>query len=659
MTSTFHLRRLLYIFVFLGFVYVGIQIMRTQMGNGFVDDLDRNARLKQISILLDVSSGAVWKKLGAGGQACRHPHLEVQNSDIMRFIKDIGPIKCSNVQDWVEVDGSTLRITDHAREQFGNIECDFTDVLRGSDQNTHDGLTTKSHTEYNLEGSDFVKVYCKSEKGDTWHNIMAGIRHDQDVVDRTGWDKVPKDSLRLNVLMWGFDSLSRNMFIRKLPRSHHYMRETLKSIELQGYNIVGDGTPQALIPILTGKTELELPETRKRMGDKATFVNVYPFVWKEFQNNGYVTGYLEDCPSIGTFTYRLKGFDSPPTDHYMRTFYVEASKMYNKNKKFCLGSIPRHKVMMNYVHDFFKVYREKPKFLFAFHGELSHDSYNNVGSADLDLLEWLQTLNQEGHLNNTLLIIMSDHGHRFADIRNTQQGKQEERLPMFSFVFPPWFIRSFPQAVANFKRNIQRLTSPFDIHPTLQNVLHYQGVGKGDIRNRSISLFKEIPLERTCADAYIEPHWCACLDWQAVSLSDSMVQRAADAVVDFINKYTEESRELCHILHLNEVTWAAKLVPTQGLLRFLKNADKDGFVADLTARTGISQETYQLKLSTTPGNGLFEVSLRYDVNDKSFAIRISDISRINKYGSDAHCITNTQEQLRKYCYCKEPPPKEH
>jgi len=26
------------------------------------------------------------------------------------------------------------------------------------------------------------------------------------------------------------------------------------------------------------------------MGDKAAFVNIYPFVWKEFQENGYVTG---------------------------------------------------------------------------------------------------------------------------------------------------------------------------------------------------------------------------------------------------------------------------------------------------------------------------------------------------------------------------------
>jgi hypothetical protein len=42
--------------------------------------------------------------------------------------------------------------------------------------------------------------------------------------------------------------------------------------------------------VFLGKTELELPETRKRMGEKASFVNVYPFVWKEYQENGYVTG---------------------------------------------------------------------------------------------------------------------------------------------------------------------------------------------------------------------------------------------------------------------------------------------------------------------------------------------------------------------------------
>ena len=50
------------------------------------------------------------------------------------------------------------------------------------------------------------------------------------------------------------------------------------------------GTPQALTPILTGKTELELPEARSEMGDKAQFVDVYPWIWNEYERKGYLTG---------------------------------------------------------------------------------------------------------------------------------------------------------------------------------------------------------------------------------------------------------------------------------------------------------------------------------------------------------------------------------
>ncbi|XP_063234136.1 uncharacterized protein LOC134537536 isoform X4 [Bacillus rossius redtenbacheri] len=680
----FHVRRIMYTSALLSAVYVVIHLINV-LRWGSYESFDREQILRDIAKSMHPSSFEAWKNLAimaswciyspvadgvaklcwvigevsprrAGGQACRHPPLEVHNRDIMKFMKPVPPIDCGERPDWVRVNGSTAYITDEARARQGIIECAFTDIIRGSDHVTHDGVTTQTHTEYHLEESDFVKVHCKSSKGEEWHNVMAGVRHDQEVKDRSGWDKVPRDALRLNVLMWGFDSLSHNMFIRKLPRSYHFLRETLGLVELHGYNIVGDGTPQALIPILTGKTELELPETRKRMGDKASYVNIYPFVWKDYQDNGYVTAFMEDCPNIGTFTYRLRGFDAPPTDHYMRPFYVAASSEFRSHKKFCLGSVPRHKVMMDYVLNLFRVYRDKPKFAFAFHGELSHDSHNQVGAADQDMLSWLTALRSEGHLNNTLLVVMSDHGSRFEDVRNTQQGKQEERMPMFGFVLPRWVQRAHPELVAALRLNARRLTSPFDIHPTLLDVLHYSGGVKGDIRNRSISLFKEVPLERTCANAFIEPHWCACLEWQEVSLHDDMVKKAAKAVVKFINEYTSEQEDLCAPLYLDKVTWAARLVPNHQLLNFRRNADMDGFVADLSAHTPVAQEVYQLKLATSPGGGLFEVSVRYDIADDTFATRVSDISRINRYGSAAHCVEASAEHLRKYCYCKTPAP---
>lgn len=44
--------------------------------------------------------------------------------------------------------------------------------------------------------------------------------------------------------------------------------------------------------MILGKTELEMPDTRKRMGSKATHVNVYPFIWNDYRKFGYVTGKL-------------------------------------------------------------------------------------------------------------------------------------------------------------------------------------------------------------------------------------------------------------------------------------------------------------------------------------------------------------------------------
>lgn len=62
-----------------------------------------------------------------------------------------------------------------------------------------------------------------------------GIRFDKDVWDRSGWHHVPDNALRMNVLMFGFDSVSRNTFIRKLPKSYKYFTEVMKGIVLEGY----------------------------------------------------------------------------------------------------------------------------------------------------------------------------------------------------------------------------------------------------------------------------------------------------------------------------------------------------------------------------------------------------------------------------------------
>ena len=74
----------------------------------------------------------------------------------------------------------------------------------------------------------------------------------------------------------------------------------------QGYGILGDGTPAALMPILLGKREEELPEARRGFKG-AKPVDGHPWVWNQFKEMGYATMWSEQTPSIGTFHYRMLG----------------------------------------------------------------------------------------------------------------------------------------------------------------------------------------------------------------------------------------------------------------------------------------------------------------------------------------------------------------
>ncbi|KAF2882027.1 hypothetical protein ILUMI_24152 [Ignelater luminosus] len=634
-------RKLLISCILIMLVFVIILLIR---GNTPLDERDRQFRLEKIDELI---------KTHASFEACKQPHLPVDSPEIMKFVKDVKPIDCSSAGfNWVVCEDSECKIQEQAMKQYGKIKCSFTDMIRQDDFYVSEGETTTSETSYKLEKSDVVKVSCKSETGDLWKGTLTGIRMDKRIWDRTGWNFVPEDALKLNILMFGFDSLSRNTFIRKLPKSYKYLTEILQGHVLQGYNIVGDGTPQALIPILTGQTELELPDTRKRIA-KTNYVNVYPFIWNEYKDAGYVTGFLEDVPNLGTFTYRLRGFNEPPTDHYMRPYYIATLKEWARGPRLCAGSIPRHKVMMDHIKHFFSAYKEKPKFIFGFHGELSHDSYNLVGVADDDLLQFLKDLNESGALHDTLLILMADHGHRFADIRNTIQGKQEERLPFFSFTFPQWFKKEHKQAYENFVGNINKLTTPFDIFATLKSVLHYDSSETANLEHRSLSLFTKVPSERSCAHAYIEPHWCACLEWNSVPLSEPLVQQLGNVLVNTLNNYTSTHRHLCAVLSVSQIFWVTKTRPNENLIKFYKNADLDGFIADMSSKMKIKNDIYQIKAMLTPGDSLFEASITHYFETNKLELKLSDISRINMYGRQARCIEDDFPNLRKYCYCKD------
>ena len=51
-------------------------------------------------------------------------------------------------------------------------------------------------------------------------------------------------------------------------------------------------------------------------------------------------------------------------------------QLARSSEDYCLGGVPKHKITLDYLKDFFLRYPESPKFAMGFLGELSHADNN-------------------------------------------------------------------------------------------------------------------------------------------------------------------------------------------------------------------------------------------------------------------------------------------
>lgn len=138
-----------------------------------------------------------------------------------------------------------------------------------------------------------------------------------------------------------------------------------------------------------------------------------------------------------------------------------------------------------------------------------------------------------------------------------------------------------------------------------------------------------------------------------IPVTTPIVARLANTLIPALNNYTEMRRDLCEKLKLAQIFWAMKMIPNDNLLKFKKNADIDGFVADMSAKMKITIHVYQIKVLVTPGNSIFEATISHFVDTDRMDLNLTDVSRVNMYEKQAKCIESTFPNLRKYCYCRE------
>ncbi|XP_028130058.1 uncharacterized protein LOC114326035 isoform X1 [Diabrotica virgifera virgifera] len=572
---------------------------------------------------------------------CKIPYMDPFDAHIKPFLETPKPAKCNKGKPALFTTNLTAvylvqsSLSSYQLNDTTSLNCCYAPFRRRepgkgeSDDKFKLEPKCKSFSESAIITDEFIQVTCRVDNTTIYKDTFAFVPIKTNFTTN---DITPKP---INVLVIGLDAVSRLNLHRQMPKTVKYLKEQ-KAVELLGYNKVGDNTFPNLIPVLTGSYESQLvktcwPKTSERF-DNCTFI------WNRYKKEGYATSFGEDSSWMGLFNYMRRGFRKQPTDYAYGYFnrYSEnlIGNSHNMNVYECEGARLIFKDFLDYISRFVTTMTSNniPYFGFFWGASLSHDYLNKPKLGDQYYYSFFKDLKDRGYLNNTAVFFISDHGIRWGSIRQTFQGRMEERLPFVHALIPESFQKRYPTAFKNLQQNSKRLTTPFDLHDTFLDLLEPSKrlSLQSNKSSRAVSLFKPISKERTCKDAEIASHWCTCQQSTEVNTNDTMVEKVAQAAVLHINKLLEGYAQ-CAKLVLDDVLNSRVMTHSSEIKG--SNMMKD----------------YLITIRTLPGEAVFEVTVRYTEKTKTFEV-IGTISRLNLYGKQSACITDFH--LKLYCYCR-------
>nr|XP_027195057.1 uncharacterized protein LOC113789687 [Dermatophagoides pteronyssinus] len=493
-----------------------------------------------------------------------------------------------------------------------------------------------------------------------WYNPQ--IKNDNnDVIDDDDDDNIINENnfneksstmteQNISVLILVIESLSRLNYLRYLNQTKNILENNYGNIYyLNGLNKIADNSFPNMVPLLTGKRVYYGELKNENYGP----YDDWPFIWKQFQQKGYRTALVEDYPKFTLFNYGSKGFiNNPPTDFYPRPFWLrlfeEFDGIQQKMEPFDLNPCykyrtPKLDIFLDQTKHFIERCTEKsiPYFGFFFYIELTHNDFNSAQTIDSHLAKFFQ---QSQHLlNNTIIMFMGDHGNRFGSVLQTQIGRIEERMPLFSIRLPEQLSRKYPNLSKFLDMNQSRLATWLDVNQMLNDILNanYTSIHNNDNNGQQINSIRRhyspwreiIPITRNCTTALIPDLYCACDSRIKLDLNSSLVIDASNALVDHINHILNEYRSVCRLLVLNQIHLAEQILPSSATVHYRN-----------------FRQQIELTIMVEPSKGLFRSRLYRTANDPNhWIVESGQITRINKYGQQSSCIT--QRDLKPFCYC--------
>ncbi|XP_042874004.1 uncharacterized protein LOC122254400 [Penaeus japonicus] len=591
------------------------------------------------------------------------PGCVIQNFDVLspqfaKLRKEYPmSFKCGDKRDLTESAGLKLFMFKERATEYkvkpSDLECNYRRVIPRTDKEGFINVRSTlgdpvpiTDTETHIDEDGILATCFEASDNNTpiYYNVHYFVQPQKAQVKVENFKKLHGDRSaqpdKLSVLVLGIDSLSRFNMIRHMTETYRYAMQELDALDFRGYNKQGANTRPNTIAFLLGMTRDKFDATEFDEKDRGGFRSEFPVIWKDFANEGYVTAFGDDVAGS-------QFFNPHDVEYFQRGAFTVSQRHiahFIPNLGFsyapCQGNKMSASVIYDYALDVARSVKDAPYFGFYWTCAITHDMLMMTRVIDQPVKTLLQTLNEEGILNHTVLFLVSDHGARYGKLRNTYLGNLEVNLPAFMAIFPPWFKTLYPRPWKNLVTNTRRLVSNFDFHQTLHDLASRDYI-LNKIRpveaNHGQSLFREVPETRTCADVSIPLHLCACESYDDVSVDDPLVEAAAKFTVDYLNEGLTNFPD-CVQLQFDKVL-SARMSSGNNVTR--PNAAKQLVTV------------YLLVLQTKPASATLESLVRSAAGELSV---VGEVQRTNRYGNQSHCIDD--DIYRQYCFCRDQLPQQ-
>ncbi|XP_028030393.1 uncharacterized protein LOC114243191 [Bombyx mandarina] len=353
-----------------------------------------------------------------------------------------------------------------------------------------------------------------------------------------------------NVLVLGMSHMSRMRFYNDMPKTGNFFKDN-DWLDFRGFNKITREALSNVLVLLAGKT-LTATKAQSLGGP------VEKFIWNAYQNAGYVTAFGED-DRLQLLDNLARQLNIKPTDHKLQPIYrIDHRRIGNY---MCTMKLPSGIHLLDYAHQFVDLYKNKNFFGFFWLSSYTQHYDGMPSLIDSEIAQLFGNIKNNGVLNNTFVIFLSETGMKSANSKSSIASYYEERLPMLFMWVPLEFRKKYINEYNNIKSNQIVLVTPYDINHTLKYILEF----RVKLTNNSIyntcpkcnGLFKNISLTRTCTGAGIDENVCTCRDYSTPPYNNFNVQTSLELAVSYIKDRARSVQTItcmiCEEMELNSV----------------------------------------------------------------------------------------------------------